>query len=91
MNDTEQTVSTSPWILAIRPKTLPAAISPVIVGTAMAVGDKDFKSLPALAALVGALLLQIGVNLANDYFDYKKGIDTNERLGPVRVTHSGPS
>ena len=89
MNDTEQTVSTSPWVLAIRPKTLPAAISPVIVGTAMAVADKEFKSLPALAALIGALLLQIGVNLANDYFDYKKGIDTNERLGPIRVTHSG--
>jgi 1,4-dihydroxy-2-naphthoate octaprenyltransferase len=89
MNDTEQTASTSPWMLAIRPKTLPAAVSPVIVGTAMAVADKEFKILPALAALVGALLLQIGVNLANDYFDYKKGIDTNERLGPIRVTHSG--
>ena len=89
MSDTEETASNSPWVLAIRPKTLPAAVCPVIVGTAMAVADKEFKYLPALAALAGALLLQIGVNLANDYFDYIKGIDTPERLGPIRVTHSG--
>lgn len=85
----EQTASNSPWVLAIRPKTLPAAVCPVIVGTAMAVADKEFKCFPALAALVGALLLQIGVNLANDYFDYKKGVDTSERVGPIRVTYSG--
>lgn len=85
----EKTTSNSPWVLAIRPKTLPAAVSPVIVGTAMAIADKEFKGLNALAALAGSLLLQIGVNLANDYFDNIKGIDTPERLGPIRVTHSG--
>ena len=77
------------WILAIRPRTLPAAVAPVIVGAAMAFSDHGFKVFPALAALTGALLLQIGVNLANDYFDYVKGVDTSDRLGPVRVTQSG--
>ena len=55
------------WLLATRPRTLPAAVAPVIVGTAMAIADKSFQCLPALATLTGALLLQIGVNLANDY------------------------
>lgn len=80
---------TDVWILAIRPGTLPAAVAPVVVGTAMAIADHEFRLLPALAALAGALLLQIGVNLANDYFDYVKGVDTSDRLGPVRVTQSG--
>lgn len=79
----------SAWVLAIRPKTLPASISPVLVGTAMAIADKGFKGLPAFAALIGALLLQIGVNLANDYFDFRKRVDTPERIGPIRVTQSG--
>jgi 1,4-dihydroxy-2-naphthoate octaprenyltransferase len=60
-----------------------------MVGTALAYADRGFVLLPALAALAVALLLQIGVNLANDYFDFKKGIDTADRLGPVRVTQSG--
>jgi 1,4-dihydroxy-2-naphthoate octaprenyltransferase len=77
------------WLLATRPKTLPAALSPVIVGAAAAAGDGVFAALPALAALAGALLLQIGVNLANDYFDFHSGIDTAERKGPLRVTQSG--
>ena len=89
MSDSQHTTSNSPWVLAIRPKTLPASVCPVIVGTALAVADKGFKVLPALAALAGSLLLQIGVNLANDYFDYIKGIDTSDRLGPIRVTYSG--
>ncbi len=89
MSDSQQITSQSPWVLAIRPKTLPASVCPVIVGTALAVADKEFKFLPALAALVCSLLLQIGVNLANDYFDYIKGIDTSDRLGPIRVTYSG--
>lgn len=87
-----QTASISPWqawMLAARPKTLPAAVSPVLVGTALAVRDGAFRPLPALAAMLGALLLQIGVNLANDYFDYVRGIDTHERKGPARVTQSG--
>ena len=77
------------WMLATRPRTLPAAVAPVLVGTAMAIADKHFAWLPAAAALVVALLLQIGVNLANDYFDYIKGIDTRDRIGPPRVTQSG--
>lgn len=78
-----------PWLLALRPKTLPAALSPVVVGSALAVADGRFRLLPALLCLAGALLLQIGVNLANDYFDFVKGVDTSERLGPVRATASG--
>ncbi|MBS1248576.1 MAG: 1,4-dihydroxy-2-naphthoate octaprenyltransferase [Chloroflexi bacterium] len=77
------------WILAIRPKTLPAAASPVIVGTALALRDGQFQWGPALAALLGAELLQIGSNLANDVFDYERGTDAGERLGPTRVTQSG--
>lgn len=77
------------WVLAARPKTLPAAVAPVLVGTALAVSDGVFAPLPATAALVDALLIQIGVNFANDYFDFKSGVDTEERLGPVRATASG--
>jgi 1,4-dihydroxy-2-naphthoate octaprenyltransferase len=77
------------WLLAIRPKTLPAAVGPVVVGTSVAYGADKFALFPALGCLVGALLLQIAVNLANDYFDYKNEIDSDERLGPVRVTQSG--
>ena len=79
------------WWLAIRPRTLPAAAAPVLVGTAHAYAYRGagFAVGPALAALVGALLIQIVSNLANDYFDFKKGADTQERLGPTRVTQSG--
>jgi 1,4-dihydroxy-2-naphthoate octaprenyltransferase len=77
------------WLMAIRPKTLPAAIAPVLVGTALAWADGVFAPLPALAALAAALLIQIGTNLANDYFDYVKGADTKGRKGPTRVAHSG--
>ncbi len=77
------------WILAARPQTLPAAITPVIVGSAAAFAAGSFRWLPFLAALVGALLIQIGTNLANDYFDFRKGADTAGRLGPVRVTQAG--
>ena len=77
------------WWLAIRPKTLPAATAPVLVGTAHAYRAGGFQAGPALAALIGALLIQIVSNLANDYFDFKKGADTDERLGPPRVTQLG--
>lgn len=77
------------WVLAIRPKTLPAAVSPVIVGTAVAVSASAFHAGAALAAFAVALLLQIAANLANDVFDFKRGADTEHRLGPVRVTQSG--
>ncbi|MBN1209401.1 MAG: 1,4-dihydroxy-2-naphthoate polyprenyltransferase [Myxococcaceae bacterium] len=77
------------WLLAVRPKTLTAALVPVSVGTGLAFGAGVGRWLPALAALVGALLIQIGTNLTNDYYDFKKGADTSERLGPMRVTQSG--
>lgn len=77
------------WLLAARPRTLPAAIVPVAVGTALAWRTGAFAAGPAAAALVGALALQIGCNLANDYFDWKKGADGPDRLGPTRVTSAG--
>jgi len=83
------TGSATAWVLATRPKTLPAAVAPVVVGCAMAYAHHRFAFLPAVACLAVSLLLQIGVNLANDYFDYTKGIDTEDRIGPVRVTQSG--
>lgn len=79
----------NPWLLAIRPRTLPAAVVPVLVGSAVAFSQGVFTALPALAALVGALFLQIGSNLANDVYDFKKGADTAERVGPTRVTQAG--
>jgi 1,4-dihydroxy-2-naphthoate octaprenyltransferase len=77
------------WAMAIRPKTLPAAVAPVLVGTALALADEVFAPGPAIAALVCALLLQIGTNLANDYYDYVKGTDVAGRKGPTRVAQSG--
>jgi len=77
------------WLLACRPKTLFASISPVIIGTAMAYADNGLHLQSAVAALAGAILIQIETNLANDYFDYKKGTDTEERIGPVRVMQAG--
>ncbi len=77
------------WWLAIRPRTLPAAAAGVAMGSALAWHDGSFQLLPALAALLVALLLQIGSNVANDVFDFERGADTAERLGPVRVTQAG--
>ncbi|MCG8549173.1 MAG: 1,4-dihydroxy-2-naphthoate octaprenyltransferase, partial [Desulfobacterales bacterium] len=77
------------WWLAIRPKTLPAAACPVVVGAACAIADHRFSALMFAAALAGALLIQISVNLANDYFDFLNGIDTPDRKGPKRMTQSG--
>jgi 1,4-dihydroxy-2-naphthoate octaprenyltransferase len=77
------------WLMAARPQTLPAGASPVIVGTALAVHDGVAAPLPAVAALLVSLLLQIGTNFANDYFDAKKGADTDEREGFTRVTAGG--
>jgi 1,4-dihydroxy-2-naphthoate octaprenyltransferase len=76
------------WMLAARPKTLPAAAAGVITGTALAMNDGHFHFGPALAALFVALLLQIGSNLANDVYDYERGSDAGERHGPMRVTQS---
>ncbi len=77
------------WIQAARPKTLVAAVAPVLVGAGLAAHDGVFAALPVLAALLGALLIQIGTNLANDYYDFVRGADTSERVGPVRVTQAG--
>ncbi|WP_051309463.1 1,4-dihydroxy-2-naphthoate polyprenyltransferase [Desulfogranum japonicum] len=81
--------SLPPWFLAIRPKTLPAAMGPVLVGSALAHQADHFLFVPALLCLCFALLIQIGTNFANDYYDFIKGADTEERQGPKRVTASG--
>jgi 1,4-dihydroxy-2-naphthoate octaprenyltransferase len=77
------------WALAARPRTLPAAIAPVLVGTALAIVDDRFKALAFAAALIGSIFIQIGTNLSNDYSDARRGADTEDRLGPVRVTAGG--
>jgi 1,4-dihydroxy-2-naphthoate octaprenyltransferase len=78
------------WITAIRPPTLPAAIVPVLVGTAAASSIEDsFRVAVFIATLAAAILIQIGTNFANDVFDFEQGADTAERLGPPRVTQSG--
>jgi 1,4-dihydroxy-2-naphthoate octaprenyltransferase len=77
------------WLMAARPQTLPAAAAPVLVGTGLAVRTGVFDPLPAVVALVGALLLQIGTNFANDYYDAVRGADTEEREGFTRVTAGG--
>jgi 1,4-dihydroxy-2-naphthoate octaprenyltransferase len=75
--------------MAARPRTLPAAVAPVLVGTALAATHGTFRPLSFLAALIGALFIQIGTNLSNDYSDARRGADTEDRLGPVRVTAGG--
>ncbi|MDO9355050.1 MAG: 1,4-dihydroxy-2-naphthoate polyprenyltransferase, partial [Solirubrobacteraceae bacterium] len=77
------------WILAARLRTLPAAAAPVFVGTSVAIAADGFGFLRFLCALMGALFIQIGTNLANDYSDARRGADTEDRLGPVRVTAGG--
>ncbi len=79
------------WLMAARPRTLPAAIAPVLVGSAAAVQDAatGFRWGAFVAALIGSIFIQIGTNLANDYSDAKRGADTADRLGPVRVTSAG--
>ena len=77
------------WLMASRPRTLTAAAAPVLLGTGLAVGRDVFRFGPALAALIGASLIQVGTNLANDYYDHLRGGDTEDRVGPVRVTQAG--
>jgi 1,4-dihydroxy-2-naphthoate octaprenyltransferase len=84
--------STSPlriWLMAARIRTLPAAVAPVLVGTSLAGAADVFRVGPFIAALLGSILIQIGTNLANDYSDARRGADTEDRLGPVRVTAGG--
>jgi 1,4-dihydroxy-2-naphthoate octaprenyltransferase len=77
------------WVMAARVRTLPAAVAPVLVGTSLALGDGTFHALRFVAALLGAILIQVGTNLSNDYSDARRGADAEDRLGPVRVTAGG--
>jgi 1,4-dihydroxy-2-naphthoate octaprenyltransferase len=77
------------WLMAARVRTLPASVAPVLVGTALAVSDGVFRAGAFIAALLGAIFIQVGTNLANDYSDARRGADTEDRLGPVRVTAGG--
>src|SRR5205085_9344543 len=77
------------WVIAARVRTLPAAVAPVLVGTSLALGAGTFHPLAFVAALLGAVFIQVGTNLSNDYSDARRGADTEDRLGPVRVTAGG--
>ena len=77
------------WIQAARLRTLPAAIAPVLIGVALAIREDQFHFLAAASALIGALIIQIGTNFANDYFDFVKGTDNEHRIGPPRATQAG--
>jgi 1,4-dihydroxy-2-naphthoate octaprenyltransferase len=77
------------WLMAARVRTLPAAVAPVLVGTSLAGFFGTFHPLRFLAALIGAIFIQVGTNLSNDYSDARRGADAEDRLGPVRVTAGG--
>ena len=77
------------WVLAARVRTLPAAVAPVLVGTSLAIRDGEFDGWAFAFALLGAVFIQVGTNLSNDYSDARRGADTEDRLGPVRVTAGG--
>ncbi|MDX6683319.1 MAG: 1,4-dihydroxy-2-naphthoate polyprenyltransferase [Solirubrobacteraceae bacterium] len=78
------------WLMAARLRTLPAAIAPVLVGTALAYTLADvFRPGAFVAAMLGSILIQVGTNLSNDYSDARRGADAEDRLGPVRVTAGG--
>jgi 1,4-dihydroxy-2-naphthoate polyprenyltransferase len=77
------------WLMAARPRTLPAAVAPVLVGTALAGQAGVFHPVTFAATLIGAIFIQVGTNLSNDYSDARRGADTEDRLGPVRVTAGG--
>ena len=77
------------WLLAVRPKTLPAGALPVLAASALAFHDGVFQALPASIALVCAILIQILTNFVNEVYDFRKGADTKERLGPTRTVASG--
>lgn len=77
------------WLDASRPKTLTASLSPVLLGTSLAYHDGTFRSVPAVLCLLVAVFAQIASNFANDYFDYRKGADRSDRLGPERAVACG--
>ena len=77
------------WWVAARPKTLWAAVAPVLIGAAMAYAVQPLHIVALAFTLLGALLIQIGTNFCNDYADFKKGADTDDRIGPLRLTQAG--
>ncbi|RMG42898.1 MAG: 1,4-dihydroxy-2-naphthoate polyprenyltransferase [Candidatus Dadabacteria bacterium] len=77
------------WFLAARPKTLPAAVVPVVIGAVLAAREAQVSMLLLAVILICAVLIQVLTNFANDYFDYLKGADTADRVGPLRVTQAG--
>jgi 1,4-dihydroxy-2-naphthoate polyprenyltransferase len=77
------------WVMAARLRTLPAAVAPVLVGTSLAGTEDRFRTGAFAAALLGAIFIQVGTNLSNDYSDARRGADAEDRLGPVRVTAGG--
>ncbi|MDD4050406.1 MAG: 1,4-dihydroxy-2-naphthoate polyprenyltransferase [candidate division Zixibacteria bacterium] len=91
MTDTtaHKTASLRIWLLAARPKTLPASLVPALAGGAIACAERVFHLWSFLAAVFGAVMIQIGANYANDLFDYLKRTDTTERIGPTRATQAG--
>lgn len=90
MSATDKSLSTlQVWFLAARPRTLWAAVAPVVIGGALAHANLSFHALAFLAALFGAIFIQIGTNFANDLVDHQRKIDTADRLGPLRVTQAG--
>jgi 1,4-dihydroxy-2-naphthoate polyprenyltransferase len=86
---TKASSTTHIWVMAARVRTLPASVAPVLVGTSLALGAGRFRALAFVAALLGAVFIQVGTNLSNDYSDARRGADTEDRLGPVRVTAGG--
>ncbi|QLG47667.1 1,4-dihydroxy-2-naphthoate polyprenyltransferase [Natrinema halophilum] len=90
MSSAEVEISrTKAWLMAARPQTLPAAAAPILVGTGLAASEGVLAPVPAVMAFVGAALIQIGTNFANDYYDAINGADTEDREGFTRVTQSG--
>lgn len=81
--------SPNPWLLAARPRTLPISVMPVLLGSALAIHAHAFSLIPALVSLAFAFLVQVGANYANDYYDFLKGADNEERKGPQRAVASG--
>ncbi|MDR3609904.1 MAG: 1,4-dihydroxy-2-naphthoate polyprenyltransferase [Ignavibacteriaceae bacterium] len=89
MNEVTEINKIKSWIIAARPRTLPAAVVPVIVGSTAAYSDNKFILLNAFIALLCSLLIQIGTNFTNDLYDYLKGADNVKRKGPLRVMVNG--
>ena len=89
MENITETGKIRSWVIASRPRTLPAAVVPVLVGSAAAASDNKFILLYASIALICSLLIQVGTNFTNDLYDYLKGADNKKRKGPLRVMVNG--